>query len=1085
MVEGDSHLEVPVSNVIQPWVTIERPGFSFRGRFMPQLEMDLEYLDTQLSVRPGISYEAWLVQISTLLIQTEINLQLGEFTIKKRSIQPLPISFTQIEEFQSVFNSNDAVDDIIQCAVVENKSNRSWVRLVGLGYDLQLWKADTRAATAPSHRTLEACGEQWLIDILQPWREKLLGSFGNPQLFVETENLATADHAVLVCSAPALTPGAPPMLKEIVAYRYPRVIHMFNVVEYGRRWYRTLVFSTDTALAFANIKMSMGNLDGLFVEVCGNILAETIPDLSLVIKRDVSSTSPKKQTFVPRRYLNGLIPQALVDVYNFWQNDDESLSGYMPLHSAKVSARSVLTVTLLKRGLPDASSFCNSGADALISRIYIQEMTSDQIDAEAAFCEDPDPSKPKLFLVNLLLVLSHVGRKAARLGAVTAPKHLQASKALFNFADESSTLHALIRMLLKLENISHILAWTTANPIVEGPLSIDLIELPRLGLTFVKRVAGDGKVRYFCQEQNGLFITGYKSDMKCASLMEGLPRSILLSNSDNELFVMMPAIAKPMLWKTRKGKDETVFTTSLSNQDWIANTGESTYFLYPIHTSGTFMSSRSVGSSLYLLVVLMMTRRYKEAFAVIESCVCDIPFTKQEQQIFDLIATVTDNLHVDLHACRLKMYFVTFGCSENMPYPFDVVDDMLNYTNRFKSVSAACKLAPEEEAFIISSLPIESQTRRDLNLLNRERLIRTSFTLTFADFSPKAADHLFSPQYPSLPQLASPNAEPIDWSLLDTDQPNASAWLKKISFGQFSPPEPAVGAQGVKFFLQAIEEDRKRPGFFVLYELMVNHVMVNLIPSDPPFQIGSILFFLVGNDTLTGVEHALLKVMSTNPALASKMPPFEDKRKIKLPKFTGLDVFQTHIKLAAGFVMDNMQDIDMTQVAVEKSSVYRPPPKVKAAPTHETPELLDGRCWLNPLVKDFSRSRQRISHERVPPIFTTFATYFTQAEVSFLVGTPLHSIDLRNYVEQKTLSDRGLEAVGSDSPLTVLEHPSSQSYIARVSVSRLEQDIKDFSGDENGSKVPILKAVNHKSDLRGQSLDQAIDRIQVQPQPCN
>ena len=33
-------------------------------------------------------------------------------------------------------------------------------------------------------------------------------------------------------------------LREVVVYRYPPAVHIFNVVEHGRRWYMELIFSS-------------------------------------------------------------------------------------------------------------------------------------------------------------------------------------------------------------------------------------------------------------------------------------------------------------------------------------------------------------------------------------------------------------------------------------------------------------------------------------------------------------------------------------------------------------------------------------------------------------------------------------------------------------------------------------------------------------------------------------------------------------------------------------------------------------------------------------------------------------------------
>lgn len=57
-------------------------------------------------------------------------------------------------------------------------------------------------------------------------------------------------------------------------------------------------------------------------------LRPTLPGSSIVISRNFGSTNADHQTYIPNRLLKGLLPEALVDDYVFWQNADETLIGY-------------------------------------------------------------------------------------------------------------------------------------------------------------------------------------------------------------------------------------------------------------------------------------------------------------------------------------------------------------------------------------------------------------------------------------------------------------------------------------------------------------------------------------------------------------------------------------------------------------------------------------------------------------------------------------------------------------------------------------------------------------------------------------
>ena len=94
------------------------------------------------------------------------------------------------------------------------------------------------------------------------------------------------------------------------------------------------------------------------------------------------------------------------------------------------------------------------------------------------------------------------------------------------------------------------------------------------------------------------------------------------------------------------------------------------------------------------------------------------------------------------------------------------------------------------------------------------------------------------------------------------------------------------------------------------------------------------------------------------------------------------------------------------------------------------------------------------------------------------MDTPLGGIDVDLFVEKKSLVDRGELPVISESPLRVMLHPSSNSFIARNAVNRLEQDVGDFAADENKGVLPVLKAINSTvGSLVGAALDRALSSM--------
>ena len=104
LIEGENPDKASqLTHVVQAWLTPQRPGFSFAGRYVPEQELVNTEFDGKLSHAGKHSFEEWLREVTTLLVNTEINVQLGEFTIKKNAIQPLTAMFLKNEDFIAVF----------------------------------------------------------------------------------------------------------------------------------------------------------------------------------------------------------------------------------------------------------------------------------------------------------------------------------------------------------------------------------------------------------------------------------------------------------------------------------------------------------------------------------------------------------------------------------------------------------------------------------------------------------------------------------------------------------------------------------------------------------------------------------------------------------------------------------------------------------------------------------------------------------------------------------------------------------------------------------------------------------------------
>ena len=67
------------------------------------------------------SFEAWLRETTNLGVDTEINVQLGEFTLKKHRVEPVDGRLCSFGDFAHIFGVHEATGfSGLQCAEVKN-----------------------------------------------------------------------------------------------------------------------------------------------------------------------------------------------------------------------------------------------------------------------------------------------------------------------------------------------------------------------------------------------------------------------------------------------------------------------------------------------------------------------------------------------------------------------------------------------------------------------------------------------------------------------------------------------------------------------------------------------------------------------------------------------------------------------------------------------------------------------------------------------------------------------------------------------------------------------------------------------------
>ncbi len=303
-----------------------------RGRFVPDTEIvqvQLAEQEQAMGRNVDMSFLDWM-RMRTQAVDLEVNAQLGEFTLKKHSMKTLPLEIEVMADFKYVFGLSSSSQSTIGCAEVCHRTHRTWYRLVGHRHDVQVWDEDPRMCapltnfTRPYNSALTG-GQKWIAEILEPVRFKYLNSvelflpstgFNDPMntyavlagYHLQQTSDDVGSHAAVPPANSAGSAGPTvtlKQLKEVVVLRNPGVVCVYDVVEHGRRYYRSLVFTSNVNMCIADIPPCgvMDEKDWRAQLVGGEALAPIIPPQpSLVITRNLyQHVGP--QTYIPIRYI--------------------------------------------------------------------------------------------------------------------------------------------------------------------------------------------------------------------------------------------------------------------------------------------------------------------------------------------------------------------------------------------------------------------------------------------------------------------------------------------------------------------------------------------------------------------------------------------------------------------------------------------------------------------------------------------------------------------------------------------------------------------------------------------------------------
>eukprot|EP00750_Incisomonas_marina_P014138 INCI17609.11.p1 GENE.INCI17609.11~~INCI17609.11.p1 ORF type:complete len:5029 (+),score=1065.32 INCI17609.11:298-15384(+) len=301
------------------------------------------------------------------------------------------------------------------------------------------------------------------------------------------------------------------------------------------------------------------------------------------------------------------------------------------------------------------------------------------------------------------------------------------------YAPRSSTLHSVAVTLSRIENLSHITAWTTLDKclrlhhasndgdkfddtVLFGVAAIKCVELPRLKLVFEPR---DG--RLYSVDHADLFISNDRHEL-ITNLVSGIPHALILSNAQDEKQLLVPVTcpARPLI---RSQPFSTRLVMDREAELWYSSLTQR-YYLYPVHLSLSFLMTKGVNSALYLLLLRFLNRDYSAVSSLVDSIATDTKYSPEGLAIFTELARTLDDAHPDAHACRLKISLVTMDSP--MTSPWDVTAEAAKFINKVAHVSATNQIEFDEELQLLETDRVVKE--RQSPLFNNK--IHTDYMIT-------------------------------------------------------------------------------------------------------------------------------------------------------------------------------------------------------------------------------------------------------------------------------------------------------------------------------------------------------------------
>ena len=280
------------------WASL--PGPDCKGRLCPDTETEGYTAAVAAAASGERDFEGWLQTTTRAAVGTEVNLQLGTFTMQSNERELLNSRFTAPADFSLIVGSN--ASQRLQCTRVLKTAQCEQVRLM-FRHDLHYWEAD--------HRTPRVAFSLFCI-ALPDWVSEGIARLPKS---ICPAGLMFEDLSGDIVRAQVQNGST---LLEVAFFKTFQGTHVnvFRVVSHGRRFLRSILFSSSPIHCLHDLAPSFSaSGDHAYEMPCGqeNLAIADDPAFGsgLVITRALSKDIGE-QVFVPRRYLEGLLPSSLL-----------------------------------------------------------------------------------------------------------------------------------------------------------------------------------------------------------------------------------------------------------------------------------------------------------------------------------------------------------------------------------------------------------------------------------------------------------------------------------------------------------------------------------------------------------------------------------------------------------------------------------------------------------------------------------------------------------------------------------------------------------------------------------------------------